>query len=388
MIQRNLSTAAPRWQAFLELGFRPLYLAGCGWAAVSVALWLYTPQWLVAPLGGVAWHAHEMLWGFIATIAVGFLFTAASNWTGINPLRELPLASLCGLWVIARVGFLVPNSTVFRLAALSELLFFGGAALALARSVYGTRNRRNYGVPLMVLALGIADALYLAAAGQGDYGSLMTHFHTGLLCMAVIALLIARRVIPFFAMRAVQGLSIPMHTRSGQWQVGAAVLAIFATLAQLPQFAAASLACAGTLAFVQVLAWKPWAVWRRPLLWVLYAGYCGLGTGLLASAAHAAGWIVRIAWPAHIIGIAGFAVLIIGMVTRTALGHLGRPLRADRSMVASYALIIAAAGLRLLALTAVPTAPAALHAAALAWIIAFALYLWRFFPMMIRPRLP
>jgi uncharacterized protein involved in response to NO len=179
-----------------------------------------------------------------------------------------------------------------------------------------------------------------------------------------------------------------MHTRSGQWQVGAAVLAIFATLAQLPQFAAASLACAGTLAFVQVLAWKPWAVWRRPLLWVLYAGYCGLGTGLLASAAHAAGWIVRIAWPAHIIGIAGFAVLIIGMVTRTALGHLGRPLRADRSMVASYALIIAAAGLRLLALTAVPTAPAALHAAALAWIIAFALYLWRFFPMMIRPRLP
>ncbi|MFA7558265.1 MAG: NnrS family protein, partial [Hydrogenophaga sp.] len=29
--------AAPQWGAFLELGFRPLYLAGCAWAALSVA---------------------------------------------------------------------------------------------------------------------------------------------------------------------------------------------------------------------------------------------------------------------------------------------------------------------------------------------------------------
>ena len=29
---------APQWAAFLELGFRPLYLAGCFWAAVSVAM--------------------------------------------------------------------------------------------------------------------------------------------------------------------------------------------------------------------------------------------------------------------------------------------------------------------------------------------------------------
>ncbi len=378
--------AAPQWQAFLELGFRPLYLAGCAWAALSIALWLYAPHTLIAPLGGVAWHAHEMLWGFIATIAVGFLFTAASNWTGINPLHGLPLAVLCISWMVARAGFLVPDATAFLLAGLSELIFFAGAALALARAVYGTRNRRNYGLPLMVLALGAADALYLAAVQRGDVSALMTHFHTGLLCMAIIALLIARRVIPFFALRAVPGLSIPLHTRSGQWQVGAAVLAVLATLMQWPQTAAAALTAAGVLALLQVAAWKPSAVRHRPLLWILYAGYCGLGAGLLVAAAHASGWITRIAWPAHVIGMAGFAVLIIGMVTRTALGHLGRPLQTDRSMVISYALVIAAAPLRLLALFAIPFAAEALHAAALAWIAAFALYLWRFFPLMIRPR--
>ena len=78
---------------------------------------------------------------------------------------------------------------------------------------------------------------------------------------------------------------------------------------------------------------------RVPLLWILYAGYLGLSIGCW-SAAQLAGLVVRVAWPAHVIGVAGFSVMILGMVTRTALGHLGRPLQTDRSMVLSYALII------------------------------------------------
>lgn len=84
--------------------------------------------------------------------------------------------------------------------------------------------------------------------------------------------------------------------------------------------------------------------------------------------------------------MAGFSVLIIGMATRTAMGHLGRPLRADRSMVLSYALVILAALLRLAALMPTGAAAGLLHASACAWALGFGLYLWRFFPWMIRPR--
>jgi uncharacterized protein involved in response to NO len=80
-------------------------------------------------------------------------------------------------------------------------------------------------------------------------------------------------------------------------------------------------------------------------------------------------------------------VLIIGMVTRTALGHLGRALATDASIRASYWLMLLAVALRLTAI-AVPTASTPiLHAAGAAWIAALALYLWRFAPMLIRPRL-
>lgn len=383
----DAAAAAPQWRAFLEMGFRPLYLAGCFWAAVSVALWVFAPQWLTSQMGGVVWHAHEMLWGFIATIAVGFLLTAGSNWTGINPLRGAALGGLSVLWVVARAGYLMPGHAAFWSAAACELLFFLWAALALGRAIYGAHSRRNYGVPLLVLALGAADALYLQAAWQGDYGLLMQRFNTGLLCMAVIALLVARRVVPFFAMRAVPGLSIPMHTDSGRWQLVAGALAIGFSLLNWMAATAAFLALAGAIALVQVQAWKPWAVRRVPLLWILYLGYAGLGAGLLVAAAHSAGLLLRTAWPAHVIGVAGFSVLIIGMVTRTALGHLGRPLRADRSMVATYLLMIAAAALRLLALLPTSLAASALHASAAAWVLAFGLYLWRFFPMMVRPRI-
>lgn len=379
---------APQWRAFLELGFRPLYLAGCLWAAVSVALWVFAPRWIAGRLAGVLWHAHEMLWAFVATVAVGFLLTAASNWTGRNPLQGRALGVLCVSWLVARAGFLAPGDAAFALAAACELLFFGGAAVALGRVIHAARSRRNYGLPLLVLGLGAADALYLAALWRGsDYALLMQYLHAGLLCMAVIALLVARRVIPFFAMRAVAGLQIPMHTASGQWQLGACVLAVACVLMGWLPGMAVALAAAGLLALWQVLAWKPWAVRHVPLLWILYLGYAALGVGLLVAAAQAAGWVPRLAWPAHVIGVAGFAVLIIGMVTRTALGHLGRPLRTDRAMVGMYVLVIVAAALRLLALLPTPLALGALHASALAWVLAFGWYLWRFAPMLVRPSL-
>lgn len=383
---RRIEPVSPQWAAFLELGFRPLYLAGTLWAATCVAIWIHAPTMITGTLSGVAWHAHEMLWGFVATIGVGFLLTAGTNWTGLNPLKGQALAALTGLWLLARLGYLSPHPAAFWTAAFCESVFFAWAALALARVIHAARSRRNYGVPVLVVGLGAANVLYLAAAWQGDQGVLLGRFHAGLLCMAVLAMLIARRVIPFFAGRAVPGLSLPMHTSSGQWQLVAGVLAIAGLLLGWSAVAATALAVSGALTLWHVFAWRPWAVRHNPLLWVLYVGYAALGIGLLVAAAHEAGFALRMAWPAHLIGMAGFGVLIIGMVTRTALGHLGRPLRADLSMQVSYVLVIAAAVLRLVALPPSGLTAPFLYASSAAWMLAFAVYLWRFFPMLIRPR--
>lgn len=381
---------SPSMHAFLALGFRPLYIAGAAWALISIALWIFAPQLIGAPLSGVFWHAHEMLWGFIITIAVGFLLTASATWTGFNPLHGRPLAATCVLWIVARAGYLFGGMTGFTIACIAESLFFLVAAVSLARVMVKGRSRRNYGIPLLILGLGIANILYLRAALNGDYVLLMRRFDLGLIGMAVVALLIARRVIPFFSMRMVPGLKLPMLTRSGQAQMVVSVLALVAGLLQQNIAMAVALAIVGMISLGQIAYWKPLSVLRKPMLWILYLGYAFIGIGLLAASAQLSGLgtgvFARSATHVHLIGMAGFCILIIGMLTRTALGHVGRPLVLDTSMLVSYYLMIAAVVFRLAALWPSATSLHLLHLAGLAWILAMGLYLWRFVPLLIRPR--
>lgn len=378
--------AAPSMKVFLELAFRPLYLAGTSWALVAIALWIYTPGLLTAPLGGLAWHAHEMLWGFIATIAFAFMMTAGANWTGITPMAGKVLALACVLWVVARIGFLLPFEAAFWLAMAAELSFFLLGSGAMLRAVAVSKNSRNYAMPVFLAGLAATDALYLLTARGGDYLLLMQRFNAGLVVMALIALLIGRRVIPFFAMRAVHGLTLPTQMKTGWVQLGACTVAIVSLLAGIPMLSAAALGLAGVLALVQIVSWKPLAVRGNALLWILYVGYSSIGIGLLMAALQYAGVDLPRVLPVHTIAMAGFSVMIIGMVTRTALGHTGRPLATDRTIRASYWLMLIAVALRLAAIAATPASVALLYMAAGAWIVSLGLYLWQFTPILIRPR--
>jgi uncharacterized protein involved in response to NO len=169
--------------------------------------------------------------------------------------------------------------------------------------------------------------------------------------------------------------------------MGLSAIAIVLSLSPWRLPLAIVLAALGLIACFQWVRWKPWASRNTPLLWILYLGYAGLAIGLLSAAAYEAGWILRAAWPVHIVGLAGFSVMIIGMLTRTALGHLGRPLRATPKVVLGYGLLIAACVLRLLALVPSSWSLPLLHAAGLCWILAMLNYLHQFAPMLIRPRL-
>ena len=383
--QKSLHRAS--LNAFLELGFRPLYACAAGWACVAVSLWVFAPQLLQGEMTGVFWHAHEMLWGFIACTTAGFLLTATNNWTGINPLQGLGLGALALLWLAARIGFLLPGSSAFWLASAADLLFVAVAAAAIARCLLIRKSKHNYMLAVLLLGIGAANAAYLYACWQQrDYATVMHSFVTGMLCMAVIALLIAGRVIPFFASRVIPAFEYRNHTRCKQAQAMLAICAIIGWQFGADRWAALLLASAGLIALWQLTTWHPILVRSSPLLWVLYLGYAGLGLGLCVAAIYLAGFATRMSWTVHTLGIAGFGTLMIGMMTRTALGHTGRLLAADHSMVWSYWLVAFAAVLRLAALADSQHPLLWIYFSATCWVLAFGLYLWRFIPFLIRPR--
>ena len=102
-------------------------------------------------------------------------------------------------------------------------------------------------------------------------------------------------------------------------------------------------------------------------------------------------WLADAGVPAdpslHALGIGAMGGLMLGMMTRSALGHTGRPLAAGTVETAAYVLVHLAATVRVFVPLAEPGA-ASLAAAvsSLLWAAAFAIFLAAYWPVLTRPR--
>ena len=90
----------------------------------------------------------------------------------------------------------------------------------------------------------------------------------------------------------------------------------------------------------------------------------------------------------HALTVGAIGGLTIGMMTRTARGHTGRLLRADRWEVLAYLAIIGAALVRVAGPILLPSAyMTTVQMSALLWALGYAVYAIRYWPILSRPRL-
>ncbi|QID19593.1 NnrS family protein [Nitrogeniibacter mangrovi] len=377
------------WRAFTAMAFRPLYLGAALFGAVAILAWVHGFAGTSA-LPGLLWHGHEMIWGYAGAIIVGFLLTAVATWTGQKPLRGAPLAALAALWLGARIAAALETGTPV-LTGLLSVGFLLASAAALAVPVVRTRNRRNLPIPFLLVGFAVANSVFLlAAAGRLaiDPARLLV---AGLLVVAGFIAVIGLRVIPFFSHRALQHPQVAHPAWAGRAAILAPlVLAVIAASGQdTPLALVAGVAGMGfNLALLgRNLRVAGTGVLRHPLLWILYAGYVltALGLGL-------AGWALAMApaWlsaAVHLIAIGGIGVLTLGMMTRTALGHTGRPLALPAPMVPAYGLMLVAVVARLAAAWPGMThAPALIEVAGACFAGALLLFVWRYGPWLWRTR--
>ena len=91
-------------RAILRQGFRPFFLAAGVWAAGAVALRLAEIAGLLAvpsAFDPIAWHAHELLFGFVAAAIAGFLLTAIPMAVRVeveSDVRGEDVTQLVGTW--------------------------------------------------------------------------------------------------------------------------------------------------------------------------------------------------------------------------------------------------------------------------------------------------
>lgn len=373
--------------ALWQLGFRPFFLLASLFAALSIGLWAAQfAGWLPRPyLAGPLWHAHEMLFGFTLAVVVGFLFTAGRNWSNLPTPSGLPLAALALLWLAGRVLVLTRFGWA---AAIVNAAFPLAAAAALAVPLWTSRNRRNYFFVGLLVLMGLADgAFHLSLLGVLKLPAglgVQIALDLVLFLMAVMA----GRVIPMFTNNGIPGAGATRLAVIEKAALGSVLVLLAADLLRLQGGAVAAVAlfcaCAHGLRWA---LWKPWKTRAAPLVWVLHAAYAWIPLHLGLRAAAELGWISGSA-AVHALTVGAVGGLVIGMMTRIARGHTARPLRADRFDIACYALVLAAAVVRVGVPLAVPawSMQAVLCSAAL-WSAGFALYAMRYWPVLTRPRL-
>lgn len=378
--------AAPAF-ALWALGFRPFYLLASSYAALSIGLWalqfsgVLGRPYLPTPL----WHAHEMLFGFALAVIVGFLFTAGRNWSNRPTPTGLPLAALAALWIAGRVLVLTPFGWA---AAIVNAAFPLAAAIALAIPFVAAGNKRNYFfVGLLALMSVAVLGVHLEQLGVVQVPG-WVGIQIGLDVVLFIMAVMAGRVVPMFTNNGVPGASATRQPWLEKVTLASTLMVLAADALGLQGhlLAAVAGACAAAHAARWTL-WQPWKTLRAPLVWVLHAAYFWIPVHLALRAAAAVGWLPP-STATHALTVGAIGGLIIGMMVRTARGHTGRPLVADRWEVACFAMVLAAAVARVVVPLAAPgqSMNAILLSAAL-WSAAFGLYAVRYWPVLTRARL-
>ena len=373
--------------ALWRLGFRPFYLLASAYAALSIGLWVAQfAGWLpLAYLHGPQWHAHEMLFGFVLAVIVGFLFTAGRNWSGQPTPEGLPLAALAALWVAGRILVLTPFAWA---AALANAAFPMACAVALAIPLVTARNRRNYFFVGLLLLLSVAAlAFHLSALGV-IRAPAWIGIQLALDILLFIIAVMGGRVIPMFTNNGVSGANATRQPWVERAALGSVLALLLTDVSGLPPIVVTTVALAAVLAhLVRWLLWRPWKALANSLVLVLHLAYAWIPVHLALRALASYGWVSpSLATHALTVGAAGG--LIIGMMVRTARGHTARILHADRVDSTCFVLVLLAALARILVPLLAPSQTvAAVLASGAFWTLGFGVYAVRYWPVLTRPRL-
>ena len=389
-IPRGLSATGP---VLFSYGFRPFFLGGAVWACVAMMIWILAVSGQIdvgGDYGALAWHAHEMLFGFGSAIVAGFLLTAVPNWTGRLPVSGPPLIALFLLWCLGRVALLIPDTIGVLPSVLLEGAFLPTMLVVCVREIVAGRKWADLKVIAGLGALTLANACFhyetLAADGPDHSERLAL---AGLTMMIVV---VGGRMLPSFTRNWLNKAGrTDFPTPYGKFDLVAIVLTIpaFASWVLSPQsfVTAVAAAVAAALHATRLWRWRGWTTSGEPLVLVLHLAYALVPIGLAAISASATGMLDKTA-TIHVLTVGTVASMMLAVMTRATRGHTGRELSASGTTCASYAAIFLCALIRPMAAVAPDYATTIYALAAVLWMAAFGFYLFEYGPMLVARRKP
>lgn len=386
-VPRGIARSGP---AILSYGFRPFFLLAGFHASLSMALWIgaLSGLWSVGGTEGpIAWHAHEMLFGYATAALGGFVLTAVPNWTGRLPVSGLPLAALVALWLAGRSVDLAPALLGDAVSALIDSLYLPALAFVVTREVVAGSNWQNARVAVGLTTLAGLNIAFHAIALQGADPAIV--FRATVALYVLLVCHIGGRIVPSFtrnylARRGATRLPAPMGWIDQAALASALVAGLSWTVFPQAWPTLTTALVAAGLNGLRLLRWRGAATWREPLLLVLHVGYAFVPIGYVAVALASLD-LLSAASALHLLTVGVIGMMTFAVMTRATRGHTGRPLAASRMTAVSYACVALVALLRPMAELVASAYLALLTLSAILWIIAYGLFVVEHAPMLARP---
>ena len=357
-----------------DLAFRPLFLLASLFGIIALLYWGGVWNGWVNQshaLPATLWHGHEMMFGFVGAVLVGFLLTAVQTWTGLRSIHGLQCALLVGCWLVGRIAM--------------------WPGLFLAKLIYQKKQKRNYFAVVVLLLLIFTNINFHLSSQAQQFETASYSLYSAVFLITLMMAVIGGRIIPMFTANATQ---IPARPRL-LWLDRAALFSVWLIVAvfflQLQAWIAdyllaIMLVIAASLTAIRCACWRFFTILSHPSLWSLHLSYWCIPLGLCLLAYHYAGGDVSVNDALHALTVGGMGGLILSMMSRVSLGHTGRPIIASSKIKIAFICVLIAGLVRTLMFSVFSASLFSLWLSILLWVLAYSIFLYQYTPILFAER--
>lgn len=379
-----------RLATLCDEGFRLFFPLAAVYAALWPALWVLVLKFNL-PLSETVppslWHAHEMLVGAFGATLIGFVLTAAPEWTDTTPPRGRGLIALAGLWLAGRAIGVFGWDGVGILSAMADLAWMLALLVYLTRLSIRRRTDRLLAFIVWITLLLVATAATRFAFSSGDLALADKAVRLiGLAFLGLLGVALARISVPVtnLVLDPSEKTS-PFRPHPGRLHLAPALvfLAMTGDVAELSSAVTGFLWFAAGAAFMDRVgeAFIGRLAFRAEIL--LLAGAAAFaGTGLMMAGSARLGAPVLEVTGLHVAFMGGLGLGVYAVLCIVGRLHTGRPLGLDRRARLGALCLVLSVGLRIAPEFGANVPGPAYGFSAAAWGAGFLMWLTTYWPFL------
>lgn len=366
-------------------GFRLFFSLGALHSALWPLFWVVAYGFdlpLATEIPPALWHGYEMLVGGFGAALIGFLTTAAPEWTDTAPFRGRPLWILAALWACGRIVGLLGWDGFGVVAGLSDLIWIGFLIAYLSRLTWLKKSDKLIAFMfwLFILFACVCWSRLAFLAFDTEAATKATHL-IGFAFLGLLGLALARITVPVTNLILDPSeTTSPFRPHPGRLHLapGLVLLAMTGEVAGLSAAVSGFLWIAAGAAFMDRVAEAfvgQEAARSEILMLAGSSALAGLGLILFGAARLDAPWSEVDGL--HLAFMGGLGLGVLAVYTIAGLLHTGRPLGVPVPARIAALLLVASVLLRIdtQAVVGAAVIPQSLVASSACWACAFLLWL-------------